>query len=290
MKPAPFEYHRPRTLDEAVELMATLDNPKVLSGGQSLVPMMNFRYVMPDHIVDISGIAEISGISRQGDEIRIGAFTRQREIEFSELIRDAAPLFQAGLKHVGHRQTRNRGTIGGSLAHADPSAELPTVCLAHDAVIEIAGQAGRREVPMREFNLGFMTTAVGYDEVLAGIRFRPWRPGHGYSFQEFARRHGDFAIVGAAVLLEVDAGGVVERCAVALCGTGVGPVRLDQVEAMLAGRRLDDSLIEAAGRAAGDVDAHEDFHASAAYRQHLAQVLTMRALREAGARAASGRS
>lgn len=285
MKPAPFEYHRPETLDEAVALMSTLDNPKAMSGGQSLVPMMNFRFVMPDHIVDLSRISDIAGISLQDGEVRIGAFTRQREIEFSDLIRDHAPLFQAALAHVGHRQTRNRGTIGGSLAHADPSAELPTACLAHEAVLDIAGSGGIRQVPMREFNLGFMTTAVGFDEILAAIRFRPWSKGHGYSFQEFARRHGDFAIVGAAALVELEADRSVARASVALCGIGIGPVLLDDVQDALRGRQLDEEAINAAGRLAGAVEAHEDFHASAEYRSHLAQVLVMRALREAGARA-----
>ena len=284
MKPAPFDYHAPASLDEAVALMSTLDNAKVIAGGQSLVAMMNFRYAMPDHLIDLGNIAGLSGLHFEPRTLRIGAMTRQRELEFSAPLADKVPLFKAALAHVGHRQTRNRGTLGGSLAHADPAAELPTACLALDAEIEIAGAGGTRIVPMREFSAGFMTTALGYDEILLAVHIRPWPEGHGYSFQEYARRHGDFAVAGAAVLLDANNDGVIERAAVALCGVTDRPVRRDEAEAALVERHLDDSVIARAASLAGDVEATADIHADATYRRHLARVLTTRALHEASSR------
>jgi len=284
MKPAPFDYHAPTSLDEAVVLMSTLDNAKVIAGGQSLVAMMNFRYAMPDHLIDLGNVAGLSGLHFESRTLRIGAMTRQRELEFSVPLANKVPLFKAALAHVGHRQTRNRGTLGGSLAHADPAAELPTACLALDAEIEIAGANGTRIVPMREFSAGFMTTALGYDEILLAVHIRPWPEGHGYSFQEYARRHGDFAVAGAAVLLDANNDGVIERAAVALCGVTDRPVRRDEAEAALVGRHLDDSVIARAASLAGDVEATADIHADATYRRHLARVLTTRALHEASSR------
>jgi carbon-monoxide dehydrogenase medium subunit len=284
MKPAPFDYHAPASLDEAVALMSTLDNAKVIAGGQSLVAMMNFRYAMPDHLIDLGNIAGLSGLHFESQTLRIGAMTRQRELEFSVPLANKVPLFKAALAHVGHRQTRNRGTLGGSLAHADPAAELPTACLALDAEIEIAGANGTRIVPMREFSAGFMTTALGYDEILLAVHIRPWPEGHGYSFQEYARRHGDFAVAGAAVLLDANNDGIIERAAVALCGVTDRPVRRDEAEAALVGRHLDDSVIARAASLAGDVEATADIHADATYRRHLARVLTTRALHEASSR------
>ena len=287
MKPAPFSYHRPGSIAETVQLLGKLENPKVIAGGQSLMAMMNFRYAMPDHLIDIARIPELQGIVIDDTDLRIGAMTRQRELEFSRALVEAAPLFGAALRHVGHRQTRNRGTIGGSLAHADPAAELPTVCIAYDADIEIAGQQGSRVVPMREFAAGFMSTAVGYDELLVSVRLKRWPKGHGYSFQEYARRHGDFAVVGAAALLNLDAGGSVDRVAIALCGIGEKPLRRDEAEAVLSGRQLDKGLIQQAANLAADLEAVEDIHGTSAYRRHLARVLTERALHEAWGRLAS---
>jgi aerobic carbon-monoxide dehydrogenase medium subunit len=284
MKPAPFDYHAPTSLDEAVALMSTLDNAKVIAGGQSLVAMMNFRYAMPDHLIDLGNVAGLSGLHFEAETLRIGAMTRQRELEFSVPLANKVPLLKAALAHVGHRQTRNRGTLGGSLAHADPAAELPTACLALDAEIEIAGANGTRIVPMREFSAGFMTTALEYDEILLAVHIRPWPEGHGYSFQEYARRHGDFAVAGAAVLLDANNDGVIERAAVALCGVTDRPIRRDEAEAALVGRHLDDSVIARAARLAGDVEATADIHADATYRRHLARVLTTRALHEASSR------
>ena len=284
MKPAPFEYHAPTSLDEAVAMISTLDNAKIIAGGQSLVAMMNFRYAMPDHLVDLANIAGLSGLHFDAKTLRIGSMTRQRELEFSDPLAAKVPLIKAALAHVGHRQTRNRGTLGGSLAHADPAAELPTACLALDAEIEIAGPQGTRIVPMREFTAGFMTTALGYDEILLAVHIRPWHEGHGYSFQEYARRHGDFAVVGVAVLLDASPDGVIERAAVALCGVIDRPIRRDEAEAALVGQHLDDNIIARAASLAGDIEATADIHADATYRRHLARVLTTRALHEASSR------
>ena len=170
MKPAPFDYHAPRQLKEAAELLATLPNAKILAGGQSLVPMMNFRYVVADHLVDLGGIADLRGIAVVDGWLRIGAMMRQRELETAPEIAQHCPLLAEALRHVGHRQTRNRGTIGGSLAHADPAAELPAVCAAYDAVIHVASIRGIRQVAFQEFSTGFMATALEPDEMIAAIR------------------------------------------------------------------------------------------------------------------------
>jgi len=284
MKPAPFDYHAPQTLEEATALLATLENAKVLAGGQSLVPMMNFRYVIVDHLVDLAKVKSLAGISVADGRMRIGAMTRQREIEFSPEVARHCPLLLKAIKNVGHRQTRNRGTIGGSLAHADPAAEMPTVCAAHDAVIEITGHAGTRKVPFNEFGIGFMTTAVEPNEIVTAIELPLWPQGHGYGFQEFARRHGDFAVAGAAVLVDCDKGGIVRRASVTLCGVGNTPLRLPAAEAALTGQRLDDAAIGAAVNAVKSIEPTSDIHATPEYRSHLAQVLLARALRDAAGR------
>src|SRR5271156_6194082 len=216
MKPAPFDYHAPRQLAEAAELLAKLPNGKILAGGQSLVPMMNFRYVIADHLVDLGGLHELRGIAVGDGHLRIGAMTRQRDLEFSADIAKHCPLMSEALRHVGHRQTRNRGTIGGSLAHADPAAELPAICAAYDAVVHLASIRGLRALRFSDFGVGFMTTALAHDEMIAAIELPIWGPGHGYGFQEFARRQGDFALAGAAALLDVDTGGIVRRAALAV--------------------------------------------------------------------------
>jgi aerobic carbon-monoxide dehydrogenase medium subunit len=285
MKPAPFDYHAPSGLKEAVNLLTTLTNAKILAGGQSLVPMMNFRYVIVDHIVDLGGVGDLRGIAVSDGRLRIGAMTRQRELEFSDEIATHCPLMREALRHVGHRQTRNRGTIGGSLAHADPAAELPAVCTAYDAVLHLASIRGIRQVPFREFSAGYMATVLAVDEMIAAVELPLWPEGSGFGFQEFARRHGDFAIVGAAALIDVDGDGIVRRCALALCGVAPAPVRVDVAEATLKGRRLDHATIREAAAAAWLIDPISDIHGSSDYRRHLAQVLSQRALTEAARRA-----
>ena len=285
MKPAPFDYHAPRQLVEAAELLATLPNAKILAGGQSLVPMMNFRYVVVDHLVDLGGVDDLRGIAVGDGRLRIGAMMRQRELETAPEIAQYCPLMAEALHHVGHRQTRNRGTIGGSLAHADPAAELPAICVAYDALIHIASIRGIRQVPYRAFSTGFMATVLEPDEMIAAIELPIWRQGHGFGFHEFARRHGDFALAGAAALLDVGAGNVVRRAALALCGVAALPIRVEAAEARLIGQPLDATLIRSAAAAAWLVEPMSDIHAGAEYRRHLAQVLSVRALTDAARRA-----
>ena len=201
--------------------------------------MMNFRYVVADHLVDLGGVADLRGIAVVDGWLRIGAMMRQRELETAPEIAQHCPLLADALRHVGHRQTRNRGTIGGSLAHADPAAELPAVCAAYDAVIHVASVRGIRQVSFKEFSTGFMATALEPDEMIAAIDLPIWRQGHGHGFHEFARRHGDFAIAGAAALLDVGAGNVVRRAALALCGVAAAPVRVEAAEARLVGQPLE---------------------------------------------------
>jgi aerobic carbon-monoxide dehydrogenase medium subunit len=284
MKPAPFEYHAPRTISEATGLLAELENAKILAGGQSLVPMMNFRYVAVDHLIDIAKVEGLSGVAVANGKMRVGAMTRQRELEFSQDVANYCPLLTEALRYVGHRQTRNWGTIGGSLAHADPAAEQPTVCAACDAVVEIASKRGSRRVPFKEFGIGFMTTAVQPDELIVAIEFPLWPPGHGFSFQEFARRYGDFAIAGAASLIEVAPDRTVLRASVALCGVANTPIRVGGAEDKLVGNALSAITLRAAARATNSVEPLSDVHASANYRRHLAEVLTFRSLRAAAAR------
>jgi aerobic carbon-monoxide dehydrogenase medium subunit len=285
LKPAPFEYHAPRRLKEAAELLATLPNAKILAGGQSLVPMMNFRYVIVDHLIDLSGLQALRGITVRDDVLRIGAMTRQRDLELAADIGRHCPLMAEALRHVGHRQTRNRGTIGGSLAHADPAAELSAVCAAYDAMLYVASVRGIRQIAFREFSTGFMATALEPDEMIAAVALPLWPPGHGYGFREFARRQGDFALAGAAALLDLGADRVVRRAALALFGVGAAPLRVTAAEARLMGQPLDAAAVRAAAAAAWSIEPISDIHAGGEYRRHLAQVLSLRALADAARRA-----
>lgn len=281
MKPPPFSYHDPRTVAEAVSLLSTLENPKLLAGGQSLMPMLNMRFVLPDHVIDLGKIDGLAYIREANGALEMGAMTRQRDIEFSELIAAKHPLLREGILNVGHRQTRNRGTIGGSLCHLDPAAEQVLVCLASDATVTAAGAKGERVIPFREFPLAYMTPNLEPDEMLIGIKIPLWPAGHGYSFLEFARRHGDFAVVSAAALLDVDAGGTIKRAAVALGGVAAVPLRMDEVEARLVGQKASEELFRSAAETCRAIDAVADVHATVEYRQHLAAVLTRRALVQA---------
>jgi carbon-monoxide dehydrogenase medium subunit len=286
MKPAPFDYHAPRQIQEAAELLAKLPNAKILAGGQSLVPMMNFRYVIVDHIVDLGGLDELRGVAANDDGVlRIGAMTRQRDLEVSPDIAKHCPLMAEALRHVGHRQTRNRGTIGGSLAHADPAAELSAVCAAYDATIHAASVRGIRQIAFGKFGTGFMTTALAPDELIAAVDLPIWRRGHGHGFHEFARRQGDFAIAGAAALLDVGADNVVRRAALTLFGVSASPLRVEVAEAQLKGQPLNAGVIRAAAAAAWLIEPISDIHAGGEYRRHLAQVLSWRALNDAARRA-----
>jgi carbon-monoxide dehydrogenase medium subunit len=247
--------------------------------------MMNFRYAVPDHLVDLNGILPLVGIAADGTALRIGAMTRQRDVEFSKEVATLCPILREGLLNVGHRQTRNRGTIGGSLCHLDPAAEMPAVMMLYDAMLTIEAAGGRREVAMKDFALGFMTTALAQDELLTGLGLEMWPTGHGYAFEEFARRHGDFAIASAGVLVLLDSNGFVRRLAVVIGGVGPTPVRLSDAEAAAVGSPVSDALVEAVSQAAGQVEAMEDAHVSAKYRRRLAAVLSRRAMERAITRA-----
>ena len=186
MKPPAFGYHDPRSVADAIALLGTLDNAKLLAGGQSLMPMLNMRYVLPDHVIDLNRIDGLATLREDGDTLEIGAMTRQRDIEFSGVVRSRCPLLHEAILQVGHRQTRNRGTLGGSLCHLDPSAELVAVATALDAVVTLAGAKGEREVAFADFPQGYMTTALTPGELLTGVRFPLWRAGHGHAFVELA--------------------------------------------------------------------------------------------------------
>ena len=288
MKPPPFEYHDPRTEAEVVGLLARLDNAKLLAGGQSLMPMLNMRYVLPDHVVDLNRVEGLSYIREAGGALEIGAMTRQRDLEFSDLVRTRCPLMYEAVAHVGHRQTRNRGTIGGSLCHLDPAAELVAVAAACDAVVTVAGPNGRRDLPFAKFPAGFMMPSIAPGEFIVAVRIPLWRPGHGHAFVEFARRHGDFAIVSAAAMLETDGGGRFTRASVTVGGVAITPQRMRDIEAGLIGQIPSPQLFRTLCESCRKLEAIEDVHAPAAYRQHLAAVLSRRALETAHARLGGG--
>jgi len=287
MKPPPFEYHDPASVSEALALLGRLPNARVLAGGQSLMPMLAMRFVLPDHVIDLNRIDALAGIRRTGDALEIGAMTRQSDIERSALVRASCPLMHEAILQVGHRQTRNRGTLGGSLAHLDPAAELATVASALDASVRIAGATGGRELAFAGFAQGYMSTALAPDELLVAARFPLWREGHGAAFVEFSRRHGDFALVCAAALVETDPAGRIERAALAIGGATAVPVRMPEVEAALAGDAPTEARLRAQCERCRDIDALEDVHAGADYRRHLAAVLARRALAAAIGRAAA---
>lgn len=285
MKPPPFQYHAPSSLTEALHLMSSLENAKVLAGGQSLMPMLNMRFVFPDHLVDINPISEIAFIHEDDDAVRIGALTRQHAMEVSDIVARRHPILKEALSHVGHIQTRNRGTIGGSLCHLDPAAELPAVVTAIGGEIEVASSQGRRTIPMAEFPAFYMTPAIEENEIVVAVRLPHWASGHGYAFEEFARRHGDFAMVSASVLVELGDGGVVGRIAIVLSGVGTAPVRISAAEQALIGRQPTPDAVSQAVSFCQDVETKSDPYASAEYRQHLAGALAARALRRAFDRA-----
>ncbi len=285
MKPASFEYHDPRTLAEVLTLLARLDNVRLLAGGQSLMPMMNYRYVQPDHLIDLNRVAELTGIDESASAIRIGAMTRQVDIERSLLLRRRLPILAEALQHVGHRQTRNRGTIGGSLCHLDPSAELVAVAMLLDARMHVGSSAGERVVDCADWPQGYMTTALASNELLTAVSLSPWPEGHGWGFVEMARRHGDFAIVAAGAQLAFDPAGRVSRVAVVVAGCTESARRLRGVEAALVGRVLDADGCEQAAAEASAIDAFADPYVGVAYRQHVAGVMVGRALRCAAERA-----
>lgn len=286
MKPARFEYHRPRDLDEALALLRTLPEAKLLAGGQSLIPMMNFRLVRPEHVIDLGRVADLAYIREDDDYLEIGAMTRQAAVEASPVVQRACPVLGAALEHVSHYAIRTRGTIGGSLAHADPASELPVVASALGAQLIIASAHGRRVVGPREFFLAPLTVALKPDEVLAAVRF-PRLPAHaGWAFVELSRRHGDFAIVCVCAVVERDRAGRCSHAAVALGGVAGAPVRSRRVETVLLGHPFTEARLDAAAASVLDeIEPETDLHASAEYRREMARAYTRTSLAEAWRRA-----
>ncbi len=293
MKPAPFQYHAPGNLTQALDLLAEHgDDGKLLAGGQSLVPAMNFRLAQPSTLIDLNGVDELFFLRPgQSGGLQIGAMTRQRTLERSELVAARAPLLHATMHYIAHVQIRNRGTLGGSLAHADPAAELPAVMVALGATFHLATRRGRRTVPAASFYQGLFTTALQPDEMLVQIDLPPLPTASGWSMQEFARRHGDYAIVGVAAGVQLDPGGRCQAAQLVYISVGEGPTRATKACAGLVNRIPDAAAIAAAAWTAAheEIEPLADIHASAAYRRHLAEVLGRRALSEAVTRAADAR-
>jgi aerobic carbon-monoxide dehydrogenase medium subunit len=285
MKPAPFTYHDPRTIPDLVGLLGTLENVRLLAGGQSLVPMLNMRYAVPDHVIDLNRIPDLAGVTENGDGLRIGAMTRQRTLERDPLVRAKAPVLAEALRFVGHVQTRSRGTIGGSLCHLDPAAELPGIAALYDATLHATGPRGDRDIPMADWGVMYMTPALEPDEALVALTVPVWREPNGYAFLEFSPRHGDYAITAAAVLVALDHTRKVSRATIALVGVDVRPVRLAAAEQALAGAAPDLATLRAAAELAAGLDFLSDAHVTGEYRRKLAVTLTRRALEAAVARA-----
>ena len=286
MKPPRFDYLLPRSLDEALGLLAEHgEQAKVLAGGQSLVPLLNFRLVRPGYLVDLNDIPGLDGIRLENGRLAIGAMTRQRAAETSPLVRERCPLLADALPQVGHVQIRNRGTVGGSLAHADPAGEMPAVIAALDGELILRSRRGERRLRPEQFFVAYLTTAAEPDELLVEARVPVSPPGTGTAFLEVSRRHGDFALVGVAATLTVDDGGVCTGCAIAVTGVGPTPVVAREAAQALVGVKPSASAFEDAGRrVASGLHPDSDLHASSEYRTHLARVLTRRALARAAER------
>lgn len=289
MKPPPFEYRRPGTLEEALEVLAR-EGPeaKVLAGGQSLVPAMNFRLAAPAVLVDLNRIEALDFVTERDGGVAIGAMTRQRAAERSPVVADRTPLLAEALPHVAHPQIRNRGTIGGSLAHADPSAELPAVALALSARLRAvrAADPEGRWIEADDFYPGLFATALEPDEILVEVEVPGTPPRTGVAFEEFARRHGDYALAGVAAVVTLGEDGRCARARIALLSVADRPVRASAAEATLAGEEPAGEVLRAAAAAGGgEIDPPGDIHAPAAYRRHLVEVLVRRALERAARRA-----
>jgi CO/xanthine dehydrogenase FAD-binding subunit len=287
MKPPAFEYHRPETLDEALALLAEHEDAKPLAGGQSLIPAMNFRLAAPAALVDLGRLTELRGLAAASDKeaggVRFGAMTTHAALETSPLVAQRAPLLAETIGFVAHPQIRNRGTLGGSLAHADPAAELPAVMVALEATLTLQRAGAERRVPAEQFFTGLFATALEPGELVTAIEVPPLPARSGWAFEEMARRHGDYALVGVAVVLRLDPAGRCENARVVLLSVGDGPVLARRAMTALAGQAVNAEVIAGAAElvASEDIDPPSDIHASAAYRRQLARVLTRRALTRA---------
>ena len=278
MKPVSFAYHRPASLDEALALLERYGpDGRVLAGGQSLVPALNMRLAAPAVLIDINRLPGLDGISLEPEGLVIGALARHEAVEASPLVARHAPLIAQAMPHVGHRAIRTRGTVGGSIALADPAAELPACLIALDGTVRAAGRGSRRDIPAQRFFRGIYTTDLAPGEIVTAVVVPGIQPGWRSRFSELARRQGDYALVGLAAHCRVE-GGVIMEARLAFCGVGPTPVRAFRAEAALSGRRPDPDAVAEAGRALdADLDPPGDVHGSPALRRHLARVLLGRA-------------
>lgn len=284
MKLPPFDYACPTTLPEAIALLASHDDAKAIAGGQSLVPMLAFRLAQPTLLVDLRKLADLRGIRISDAGVTLGAMVRWRDIEDDERLETAHPLLKAAIAHVAHYQIRNRGTVGGSIAHADPAAEMPGIAITCDAEIAVVGKSGAHVIQAADFFQGALTTALAPDEIIVEIRLPAWPAGRRWGFQEFARRRGDFAMAAAAVFYDQDERGKARNAHVGIIGVGDRPLRLTAVEDVLNGQSIDEATIAKADAAtSAAVDPQDDIHASAAYRRSLVGTMVERALKNAAA-------
>jgi aerobic carbon-monoxide dehydrogenase medium subunit len=284
LKPASFEYHAPTSVAEAVSTLAELgDEAKILAGGQSLIALLALRLTRFDHLIDLGRVGDLRGIetgtaSDGTTTVRVKAMTRQVDVEQDTDIARLVPLLTAATPLIGHFQIRNRGTLGGSIAHADPASEYPAVALCLGATIVLTGPGGERKVPAADFFVSTWVTAIEADEVLTAVEFVPWGPGSGFGIEEIARRHGDFAIAGATCGVQLR-GERIERAAVSLFGMGSTPLRAAGAENALVGATAGGTDLQAIGElAVGDLDPPDDLHASSGYRRQVGAALVARAL------------
>lgn len=288
MKPAPFEYHVPTSIEQALDLISQhADDGKILAGGQSLVPAMNFRIVQPGMLIDLNRISELSYISEESSVIRVGAMTRERQLEFDASIEKHTPLLHEAAPSIAHPQIRNRGTIGGSIVNADPAAELPVLMLALDARLKAKNTLGERWIDAKDFFVGMFTTALEPDEILVEIEL-PFMPARtGWSFMEVAPRAGDYALMGVAVMVTLDENGKCENAKLVYLNAGDGPVDAMEAAKLLAGEELSDKLIDSAAEHVSEkeITPFGNVHTSPEFQRHLAKVLTKKALKQAVQRA-----
>jgi carbon-monoxide dehydrogenase medium subunit/2-furoyl-CoA dehydrogenase FAD binding subunit len=289
MKPAPFDYYQAKTIDEAVELLSEYsEDSKIISGGQSLIPMLNFRLARPKVLIDISTIENRNQIENDAMGIRVAGTTLQRFLEQSKVVQEELPILYEATKHIGHVQIRNKGTVGGTIVHADPASELPAISLVLDAEFEIKSKENQYTVEAEDFFITYMTTALQSDEILSSIYFKKPPRNSGWGFHEIARREGDFALAGSAAVIGLDASGKCNHARIALFGVAPTPVRAKVAEEMLIGKNYSADLLKEAAEAVKQVvDPESDVHATEEYRRNASSVLTLRSLEDAFRRAKS---
>jgi carbon-monoxide dehydrogenase medium subunit len=282
MKLPAFEYAAPASLHEAVRMLAASDGTaRVLAGGQSLLPVMAFRLAAPSLLVDLRAVPDLRTIAIGAQVVRLGSMVRWRDVARHDALAQALPILRAAVEHVAHYQIQNRGTIGGSLAHADPAAEFPGIAVTCDAIVEVVNAKGTRDVAAGDLFVGPLETSLGPDDIITGVRFPAWKPGRRWAFEEFARRRGDFALAAVAVFYDRADDGALHDAHIGVIGATDRPRRLGAAEAILNGRVLDEESIAAAAEAAAlAVDPLSDLHGSAAYRRSLVATLLARALRK----------